>query len=33
MNEPKAMQGESCMFEQEDKWVGIEEAADYLGVN
>ena len=21
------------MFEQEDKWVGIEEAADYLGVN
>ena len=20
------------MFEQEDKWVGIEEAADYLGV-
>lgn len=21
------------MFEQEDKWVDIEEAADYLGVN
>ena len=21
------------MFEQEDKWVGIEEAADYFGVN
>ena len=21
------------MFEQEDQWVGIEEAADYLGVN
>lgn len=21
------------MLEQEDKWIGIEEAADYLGVN
>lgn len=21
------------MFEQEDRWIGIEEAADYLGVN